>query len=151
MSSTKPMDPDRRLWLTATSVAGGAGLVATAVPFVLSMTPSERARAMGAPVEVELQGIQPGELRTVERRGQPIFVLRRTPEMLDSLKRHDDLLADPKSRRSELQPEYATNVDRSIKPEISVMVGICTHLGCFPTFRPTPDAASHRHQLRTKP
>jgi ubiquinol-cytochrome c reductase iron-sulfur subunit len=135
-----PIDPDRRLWLTATSVAGGAGLVVTAVPFVASMAPSERARALGAPVEVKLQGIQPGELRTVEWRGQPVFVLRRSTEMLESLARHDDLQADPGSRRSD-QPTYTVNADRSIKLEIAVMVAVCTHLGCIPTFRPTPGAA----------
>ena len=139
MSSAKPMDSDRRLWLTATTVAGGAGLVATAVPFVSSMAPSERARALGAPVKVDLSGIKPGELKTVDWRGQPVFVLRRSREMLESLSRHDDLLADPGSRRSD-QPSYAANADRSIKPEIAVMVGICTHLGCIPTFRPTPGA-----------
>lgn len=140
MSITPPIDADRRLWLTATSVAGGAGLVATAVPFVASMTPSERARALGAPVEVELTGIQPGELRTVEWRGQPVFVLRRSPEMLASLGQHDDLLADARSLRS-TQPDYAANTDRSVRPEFAVMVGICTHLGCIPTFRPTPGTA----------
>lgn len=140
MSITTPIDADRRLWLTTTSVAGGAGLVATAVPFVTSMAPSERARALGAPVEVELAGIKPGELKTVEWRGQPVFVLRRSPEMLASLARHVDLLADPGSRRSD-QPEYAANEARSVKPEIAVLVGICTHLGCIPTFRPTPGAA----------
>ena len=140
MAITTPINADRRLWLTATSVAGSAGLVATAIPFVASMAPSERARALGAPVEVEVQGLRPGELCTVEWRGQPVFVLRRSAEMLDSLARHDDLLADPGSRRSD-QPAYAANAHRSIKPEIAVMVGICTHLGCIPTFRPTPGAA----------
>jgi len=135
-----PVDPDRRVWLTATSVAGGAGLVATAVPLVSSMAPSERARAMGAPVEVDVSGIRPGELKTVEWRGQPVFVLRRSAEMLDALNRHDDLLADPGSRRSD-QPAYTANAERSIKPDIAVMVGISTHLGCIPTFRPTPGAA----------
>ncbi len=135
-----PVDPDRRLWLTATSAVGGAGLIATAVPFVSSMAPSERARAMGAPVEVDVSSIKSGEIKTVAWRGQPIFVLRRSAEMLDSLNRHDDLLADPASRRSE-QPSYAVNVDRSVKPELAVIVGICTHLGCIPTFRPTPGAA----------
>lgn len=135
-----PLDADRRLWLTATSVVGGVGLVATAVPFVSSMTPSERARAMGAPVEVDVSGIASGEIKTVEWRGQPVIILRRSKSMLDALSRHDDLLADPGSRRSE-QPAYATNTDRSIRPEISVMVGICTHLGCVPSFRPTPGAA----------
>ena len=140
MSVTTAIDADRRLWLTATSLAGGAGLVATAVPFVASMAPSERARALGAPVEVEVQGLRPGELRTVEWRGQPVFVLRRSAQMLDSLARHDDLLADPNSRRSD-QPAYAANADRAIKPEIAVMVAVCTHLGCIPTFRPKPGAA----------
>ena len=144
MSTTSPVnttfDPDRRLWLTATSVVGGVGLVATAVPFVSSMTPSERARAMGAPVEVDVSGIASGEIKTVEWRGQPVIILRRSKSMLDALSRHDDLLADPGSRRSE-QPAYATNTDRSIRPEISVMVGICTHLGCVPSIRPTPGAA----------
>lgn len=141
MNSVKhELDSERRLWLTAASVTGGAGLLATAVPFVASMAPSERARALGAPVEVDVAGIKPGELKTVDWRGQPVFVLRRSPDMLGSLTRHDDLLADPGSRRSE-QPKYATNVDRSVKPEIAVMVGICTHLGCIPTFRPTPGAA----------
>ena len=140
MPVTTPIDADRRLWLTATSLAGGAGLVATAVPFVASMAPSERARALGAPVEVEVQGLRPGELRTVEWRGQPVFVLRRSTAMLDSLARHDDLLSDPASRRSD-QPAYTANAERAIKPEIAVMVAVCTHLGCIPTFRPTPGAA----------
>lgn len=139
MPAKNPSDPQRRVWLTATSVAGGAGLVATAIPFVASMAPSERARALGVPVEVELGGVRPGELRTVEWRGQPVFVLHRTPEMLAALTRHDELLADPLSDRSS-QPEYATNAVRSLKPEILVLVAICTHLGCIPSFRPTPGA-----------
>ena len=137
MSATTPMDPDRRLWITATSVVGGAGLVVSAVPFVASLAPSERARAQGAPVEVDLQGLQAGELRTVEWRGKPVFVLRRTQGMLDSLARHDELLADPPSRRSE-QPESSRNALRSVKPEVAVLEAVCTHLGCIPSFRPTP-------------
>lgn len=139
MSATTPMDPDRRLWITATSVVGGAGLVASAVPFVASLAPSERARAQGAPVEVDLQGLQAGELRTVEWRGKPVFVLRRTQGMLDSLARHDELLADPPSQRSE-QPESSRNALRSVKPEVAVLEAVCTHLGCIPSFRPTPGA-----------
>ena len=139
MSATTPMDPDRRLWITATTVVGGAGLVASAVPFVASLAPSERARAQGAPVEVDLQGLQAGELRTVEWRGKPVFVLRRTQGMLDSLARHDELLADPPSRRSE-QPESSRNALRSVKPEFAVLEAVCTHLGCIPSFRPTPGA-----------
>ena len=114
-------------------------MIASAVPFVASLAPSERARALGAPVEVELQGIQPGEIRTVEWRGKPVFVLRRTPAMLDALARHDDLLADPLSRRSE-QPATTRNVVRSMRPELVVLEAVCTHLGCIPSFRPTPGA-----------
>lgn len=134
-----PTNPERRFWITSTSIAGGAGLVATAIPFVASLAPSEKARALGAAVEVNLGGVQPGELKIVEWRGKPVFVLRRTQEMLDSLGRHDDLIADSKSKRS-LQPDYAQNPGRSAKPEILVLEAICTHLGCIPTFRPTPGA-----------
>ncbi len=139
MSATAPIDPDRRLWITATTVVAGAGLVASAVPFVASLAPSERARALGAPVEVALQGIESGELRIVEWRGKPVFVLRRSQDMLDSLARHDDLLADPPSRHS-IQPEYTRNAVRSLRPEIVVLEAVCTHLGCIPGFRPTPGA-----------
>jgi ubiquinol-cytochrome c reductase iron-sulfur subunit len=132
-----PDDADRRLWLGAATAAGGAGLVATAVPFVASLAPSEKARALGAPVDVDVGSLRPGELRTVEWRGRPMFVLHRTPEMIDALARHDTLLADPQSRRS-LQPEAARNDLRSIRPELAVIEAVCTHLGCVPTFRPTP-------------
>ncbi|HRF10531.1 MAG TPA: ubiquinol-cytochrome c reductase iron-sulfur subunit [Candidatus Accumulibacter phosphatis] len=140
MTTTSLEDPDRRFWLAATAVAGGAGLIATVVPFVASLAPSERARAIGAPVGVDLQGMEEGKLRTVEWRGQPVFVLRRSADMLESLQKHDELLADPQSKQSD-QPSYAENVDRSIRPEYIVMVGLCTHLGCIPTFRPTPGVA----------
>lgn len=140
MTTHCPEDPSRRIWLTATAATGGVGLAATAVPFVASFAPSERARAIGAPVGFDPQGMEPGELQTVEWRGQPVFVLRRSAQMIQALQQHDDLLADPQSGRS-MQPEYAANADRSIKPEIGVMVGICTHLGCIPTYRPTPGAA----------
>ena len=131
------MDPDRRLWLTATSVAGGIGLAAIAAPFVSSLRPSERARALGGPVEVPLQSMQPGEIRTVEWRGKPVFVLKRTQEMIDALAHHDDLLADPRSQRVN-EPEYARSDSRSIRPELAVLVAVCTRLGCIPTFRPEP-------------
>jgi ubiquinol-cytochrome c reductase iron-sulfur subunit len=132
-----PEDADRRLWLGAATAAGSAGLVATAVPFVASLAPSEKARALGAPVDVDVGSLRPGELRTVEWRGKPVFVLRRTPEMIDALARHDALLADPQSRRSE-QPEAARNALRSSRPDLAVIEAVCTHLGCVPTFRPTP-------------
>ncbi|WP_372528920.1 ubiquinol-cytochrome c reductase iron-sulfur subunit [Piscinibacter sp.] len=142
MSRTaNPMDPARRQWLAAASAAGGAGIVATNVPFVASMSPSERARAFGAPVEVDLGSIQPGELRTVEWRGKPVSVLRRTADMLETLRTHDDLLNDPRSMRQEQQPDYARNDLRSAGPDIAVLVAVCTHLGCIPTFRPEPGTA----------
>jgi ubiquinol-cytochrome c reductase iron-sulfur subunit len=132
-------DITRRRWLRALSATGGAGALAAAAPFVASMAPSERARALGAPVEVDLAGLLPGSLKTVEWRGQPIFVLRRTPAMVEGLRRHDALLADPASRRS-IQPPYARNTARAIDEETGVLVGLCTHLGCVPTFRPDPGA-----------
>lgn len=135
-SSTQTVQA-RRIWLTATAVVGGTGLIATSVPFVRSLEPSERARALGAAVEVDVRGTGPGELLTVEWRGRPVWILRRTPAMLESLGRESGLLADPTSKRSE-QPEAARNPWRSLRPELGVMVGICTHLGCVPTFRPTP-------------
>ena len=140
MTTISPKDPERRIWLAATAVVGGAGLTATAVPFVASLAPSERARAAGAPVSFDLQGMKEGEFRTAEWRRQPVFVLRRSADMLESLQKHDELLADPQSTRSD-QPTYAKNVDRSIRPEYGVVVGVCTHLGCIPTFRPKPGAA----------
>jgi len=136
-----PSDPLRRQWLAATSAAGGAAVVATSIPFVASMAPSERARAFGAPVEVDIASIRPGELRTVEWRGKPVWILRRTGDMLDRLRAHDALLADPRSTRRDQQPDYARNPLRSVKPDIAVLVAVCTHLGCIPTFRPDPGAA----------
>lgn len=133
------VDSDRRFWLGATSVVGGTGLVVSAVPFVASLAPSEKARALGAPVEVDLQGIESGGIRIVEWRGKPVFILRRSQDMLDSLLRHDDLLADPTSRRS-IQPESTRNAMRSSRPEMAVLEAVCTHLGCIPSFRPTPGA-----------
>ena len=124
----------RRFLLTATGVAGGIATVAAAVPFVASMLPSERAKAAGAPVEADISMLAPGEKVTVEWRGQPVWIVRRTPEMLDSIKGSADKVADPKSERNpgELTPAYARNEFRSIKPEVFVAVGICSHLGCSP-------------------
>ena len=112
---------------------GGAGAVALAVPFVSSFAPSERAKAAGAPVEFDLAVLAPGEMKTVEWRGVPVWVLRRTPEMLQSIKKVDGEVADPKSLRTAFPtPEYARNEYRSRKPEFLITVGICTHLGCNP-------------------
>lgn len=131
-------DLSRRYWLAAVSAAGSVGVVATCVPFVASMSPSERARAFGAPVEVDVAAFKPGELHTVAWRGKPVWLLMRTPSMLDAIRGHDALLVDPRSDRREQQPEYARNELRSVRPDIAVMVALCTHLGCIPTFRPEP-------------
>jgi ubiquinol-cytochrome c reductase iron-sulfur subunit len=135
------MDPGRRAALITTGVAAGVGGVAVALPFVASFTPSERAKAAGAPVEVDLSGIAPGMMKTVEWRGKPVWVLRRTPEMIESVKRTGGEVADPDSSRTAYPtPPYAQNVLRSIKPEYLVVVGICTHLGCSPSDKFVPGA-----------
>lgn len=128
-----PVNADRRAAIAATAAVGGVGAVAAAAPFVASFAPSERAKAAGAPVQIDLGGLAPGEMRTYEWRGKPVWVLRRTPEMVESLKKLADQLADPDSHRTAYPtPEYARNPWRSIKPEYFVAVGICTHLGCSP-------------------
>lgn len=132
MSCDDKVDCGRRRLLVATSVAGGVAGVAAVVPFVGSLAPSERAKSAGAPVEVDISKLQPGEMMTVEWRGKPVWIIHRTKEMLDNLSKHDDKLADPKSERRQ-QPDYAKNAYRSIKPEYLVAIGICTHLGCSPT------------------
>ena len=139
MSDT-PMDPAKRTWLIASSCVGAIGAGFTAVPFVRSFEPSERAKAAGAPVEVDISALKPGEKMTVEWRGKPVWIVRRTKEEVDALAKHDAQLADPQSKRKpdELTPKYARNENRSIKPEYLVVVGICTHLGCSPTDRFTP-------------
>ena len=129
-------DPQRRQWLVAASVTGGAGFVATAVPFVASLGPSERAKAMGAAVEVDIADLSPGDTKTVEWRGKPVWITRRTPEQLAQLQGQDGALVDPSSSVSSQQPAYARNATRSIKPEVFIAIGICTHLGCSPTAVP---------------
>ncbi|KAA3652539.1 MAG: ubiquinol-cytochrome c reductase iron-sulfur subunit [Proteobacteria bacterium] len=141
MSVDEKMDSGRRQLLLATSVAGGAAAAATAVPFVASLTPSERAKAAGAPVEADVSKLAPGEMMTVEWQGKPVWILRRTEEMLATLDKLDDQLADPASEKS-VQPEYAKNKARSIKPEFLVTIGICTHLGCSPSQKFKIGAAS---------
>jgi ubiquinol-cytochrome c reductase iron-sulfur subunit len=132
---SKKIDASKRTWLIASGCAGAVGGVATAIPFVSTFQPSERAKAAGAAVEVDIGGLQPGEKITVEWRGKPVWIVRRTPEQVASLAGKDAELADPKSQRnpSELTPEYARNEARSIKPEYFVAVGICSHLGCSPS------------------
>ncbi len=134
--SDHQVDRGKRRFLVAASVAvGGVGAAAVAVPFVGSMFPSERAKAAGAPVEADLAKVEPGMLLAVEWRGKPVWIVNRTKEMLDLLGKHDDKLVDPKSEQPQ-QPDYCKNETRSIKPEYLIAVGICTHLGCSPTYRP---------------
>ena len=130
-----PTDKDKRNWIIGTAAVGGIGVACVAVPFVSTFQPSERAKAAGAAVEVDISAIKPGEKITVEWRGKPVWILKRTPEQLASLKKVDSLLADPNSKRKqdELTPAYARNENRSIKPETLVVVGICSHLGCSPS------------------
>jgi ubiquinol-cytochrome c reductase iron-sulfur subunit len=131
-----PIEDDRRSALISTCVVAGVGTVAAATPFVLSFQPSERAKAAGAPVEADVGSIAPGEMKTFEWQGKPVWVLHRTPEMLESIRRADDRVNDPKSERTApgypATPKYAKNEYRSIKPELLVVIGICTHLGCSP-------------------
>jgi ubiquinol-cytochrome c reductase iron-sulfur subunit len=139
------VDKERRNAIAVAAAVGGAGAVAMAVPFVASFAPSERAKAAGAPVEFDVGGMAPGEMKTVEWRGLPVWVLRRTPEMLQSIKKVDGEVADPKSQRTQYPtPEYAQNEFRSRKPEYLIAVGICTHLGCSPA---GPFAPNQNSQL----
>ena len=138
MSDQQKPDNTRRNLVVATAVAGGAAGLGVAVPFVASMLPSERARAAGAPVEVDISRLVPGELAVIEWRGKPVWVIKRSAEMLASLKGAAARLSDPESRSSK-QPQYAANEYRSQKPEIMVMEGVCTHLGCSPQMK-TADA-----------
>jgi ubiquinol-cytochrome c reductase iron-sulfur subunit len=132
--SDQQVDQAKRTWLIASSCAGVVGGAAVAVPFVSTFTPSERAKAAGAPVEVDISGIKPGEKLTVEWRGKPVWVVRRTPEQVASLKKIDVQMADPDSQRTAYPiPDYAKNEHRSIKPEYLIVVGICSHLGCSPS------------------
>ena len=141
MSDT-PIDSSKRTWIITSACAGAVGGVATAVPFVSTFQPSERAKAAGAAVEVDISALKPGEKVTVEWRGKPVWIIKRTPEQLAELPKLDGQLADPKPERkpSELTPEYARNEARSIKPEIFVGVGICSHLGCSPSDKFQPGA-----------
>jgi ubiquinol-cytochrome c reductase iron-sulfur subunit len=132
VSPNLPPDPSRRFWVTTACALGGVAGVATAVPFVASFNPSDRARAAGAPVEVDITNIAAGQMVTVEWRGKPVWVIHRTPEMIENLKKNDPLLADPQSKRPGFTPKFAENEGRSRKPELFVAVGICTHLGCSP-------------------
>ncbi|MGH8802766.1 MAG: ubiquinol-cytochrome c reductase iron-sulfur subunit [Casimicrobiaceae bacterium] len=136
MSANVAANPGKRRFLIgATSVVGGIGVIGAASPFVASLFPSEAAKAAGAPVEVDISKLEPGMMITVEWRSKPIFVLNRTDAMLTTLPKLNSRVADPNSEVPH-QPSYCKNEDRSIKPGMWVAIGICTHLGCVPTFRP---------------
>jgi ubiquinol-cytochrome c reductase iron-sulfur subunit len=140
MSDDRQVDKTRRNLVIATCAAGGVGGIAAAVPFAASWLPSERAKAGGAPVVVDISALEPGQSMTVEWRSKPVWIIRRTKEMLDSLPSVDGKVSDPASDVP-MQPEYAKNEFRSIKPEVLVLVGICTHLGCSPQSKPAEDKA----------
>ncbi|MBJ6138442.1 ubiquinol-cytochrome c reductase iron-sulfur subunit [Marinobacter litoralis] len=126
----------RRFLIGATSVVGGVGVVGAAVPFVASWNPSAKAEAAGAPVTMNVDKIEPGQQVTVEWRGKPVWVIRRSKEMLDRVEEMTPRLKDPESTAASQQPEYIKGTHRSLNPEFMVLVGICTHLGCVPTYRP---------------
>jgi ubiquinol-cytochrome c reductase iron-sulfur subunit len=129
------VDTSKRNWIIASGCAGAVGAGFTAVPFVSSFQPSEKAKAAGAAVEVDISALKVGEKLTVEWRGKPVWIIKRSPEQLATLKKTEGLVADPKSERKpdELTPAYARNETRSIKPDVFVGVGICSHLGCSPS------------------
>lgn len=143
------IDLGRRRFLTATTaVVGGIGGVFAAVPFFSAFKPSAAAISAGAPVSADISNLQEGQQIIIAWRKRPVWIIRRSPALIEGLKGHDDRLKDPASRVSDQQPDYARNEYRSIKPEILVLVGVCTHLGCSPSFvpemRPQPFAADWR-------
>ena len=125
----------RRFLVAAASVVGGAAAIGAAVPFAASLAPSKRAKAAGAPVDVDITTLAPGKLMVVEWRGKPVWILRRTDEMLAAVRRDDALVSDPHSEVPQ-QPRYARNEFRSIDSKVLVLVGVCTHLGCSPQLKP---------------
>ncbi|WP_341937806.1 ubiquinol-cytochrome c reductase iron-sulfur subunit [Marinimicrobium sp. C2-29] len=130
----------RRVLTAATSVVGAVGVVGAAVPFVGSWNPSAKAKAAGAPVRANIGKMDPGQMITVEWRGKPVYIVRRTQETIDNLDKVDDLVSDPNSEDPQ-QPEYVSSKTRSIKDEYLVLIGLCTHLGCAPLFRPEVGAS----------
>ena len=139
--SSDGVNTGRRKFLTAaTSAVGVAGAVGVAVPFLGSWNPSAKAKAAGAPVKADIGKLEPGQMVVIEWRGKPVYVMHRTPAQLDALPELNSVLKDPESKISD-QPAYITGVDRAIRPELLVLVGLCTHLGCAPKFRPQVGAA----------
>lgn len=148
MSETKTIETvnikRRQVLAGATGVVGAVGAAFVAVPFLGSWQPSEKAKAAGAPVDADISGLQPGQMMTLNWRGKPVWIVRRTPEMLERLASLDEVVRDPNSNES-IQPEYCQNPLRSLNPEFLVVVGICTHLGCAPLYRPainSPDMSA---------
>ena len=134
---------NRRRFLTTTAtVVGGAGAVATSIPFISTLSPSAKTKAVGAPVEVDIGELQPGELKITQWQGKPVWILRRDTSALDEIRSLDSQVRDPNSDR-EQQPEYAKNEYRSVKPEFLIVIGLCTHLGCSPTYVTSEDGADH--------
>ena len=134
---TNTVDTDKRRFLTnATTVVGSIGAIAVTIPFISSLSPSAKARAAGAPVEVDISKLEVGQLLTIEWRGKPVFVFRRSEETLSALANLKTELRDPHSEELGQQPSYCKNDLRSIRQDLMVLVGICTHLGCAPTYRP---------------
>ena len=141
MSNVNVDKSKRRFLVAMSSAVGGVAAAGAVVPFVMSMLPSARALAAGAPVEVDLSKVEPGMQLTAEWRGKPIWIVNRTKEMLDLLAKHDDKLTDPQSENTAQQPDYCKNPTRSINPQYLIAIGICTHLGCSPTYRKEIGAA----------
>jgi ubiquinol-cytochrome c reductase iron-sulfur subunit len=134
--SNEGVDPGRRRFLTlTTTVVGGAGAAVATWPFLASLAPSERAKTLGAPIIADIGKIEPGQQVTFVWRGQPVWVIRRTPEMIASLSKVTDDLRDPQAEAKQ-QPDYVKGPQRAVKPEYMVLKGVCTHLGCSPKFRP---------------
>ncbi len=141
--SVDGIDTSRRRFLTTTaSVVGGAGAVATTIPFISTLSPSAKTKAIGAPIEVDIGELQPGERKIVQWQGKPVWILRRDNTSLDGIKSLDGEVRDPASDEAQ-QPEYAKNEYRSVKPEYLIVLGLCTHLGCSPTFVNADEGASH--------
>lgn len=141
--SNNGVNTGRRRFLTAaTSVVGAAGVVGVAVPFVGSWQPSAKAKAAGAPVKQDISKVEPGQMITVEWRGKPVYVVRRTAAALEAIKKSDSMVRDPSSNES-TQPAYAKSEFRSIKEDILVLLGVCTHLGCAPQYQPQVGSVSH--------
>lgn len=151
MSETKTIETvnikRRQVLAGATGVVGAVGAAFAAMPFVGAWQPSEKAKAAGAPVDADISALQPGQMITMSWRGKPVWVVYRTPEMLERLTTFDDFLRDPNSQAS-IQPEYCQNPSRARQPEFLVVVGICTHLGCSPLYRPAPNSPDMADQWR---